>query len=178
MATDQFQRAVSASGLDDVDEKLRQLQVSSKASNGTLLPSPYLPPELNVNEAPRNQDRRPRRAFFGFVVSEDIMIDYTLRWYQGTFTRESLKSIDPAWVGVICMAAAQDHLEVDPDHPRIRIPMVETPDGLKPCVSIYDSYDRLGWSLAEEKETEYIELIRSELGLPEIQEPMWYYYAR
>ncbi|EIW81305.1 hypothetical protein CONPUDRAFT_153854 [Coniophora puteana RWD-64-598 SS2] len=168
------EHVITTDNLDDVNEKLEQFQVSSTHSSGKLLPSPYLPPELAYAEA-HYPNRRPRRAFFGFAVSSDILLDYALRWYQGILTREMLEGFDPFWVGDIWAGAAKKHLEIDAAHPRVNVPIVETPDGLKPCVAIFDSYDRDGWTLAEEKETEYIEFIRSELGLPETQEPMWYY---
>ncbi|EIW81303.1 hypothetical protein CONPUDRAFT_153852 [Coniophora puteana RWD-64-598 SS2] len=173
MDTDLYQCAVSAGDLDDINEKLRLFQVSSKLSNGELLPALQLPPELSIVNSPPNQP--PRRAFYGFVVSKDILTDYALRWYQGKFTRESFKTINCAWVNTICIGAAKRHLELDPEHPRIRIPPVDTPDGTKPCVSIYDNHYVPGWNLDVETETRFIEFIRTELELPKTQEPMWYY---
>ncbi|EIW81287.1 hypothetical protein CONPUDRAFT_165473 [Coniophora puteana RWD-64-598 SS2] len=173
MDTDAAQQFDSAGDLNELDIKLRQFQLSSKPSNGKLLPSPYLPPELNISETPQNKP--PRRAFYGFAVSTDLMLDYALRWYERILTRESLKDVDPFWVTDIWAGAAHQHLELDPVHPRLNVPMVETPDGLQPCVAIYDSYDMIRWNLNEEEETEFLEFIKSELGLPESQEPLWYY---
>ncbi|EIW81304.1 hypothetical protein CONPUDRAFT_153853 [Coniophora puteana RWD-64-598 SS2] len=141
----------------------------------SLLPAPLLPPQLNPAKAHLYNVRRPRRAHYGFAVTSDILVEHALRWYSTEFTREDFDRADPILVRTVAVGAAEEHLELDPEHPILEFPLVETPDGLRPCIAIYDSHIRSSWNLDEEKERKQIEVIKRELMLPETQEPMWYY---
>ncbi|EIW81288.1 hypothetical protein CONPUDRAFT_165474 [Coniophora puteana RWD-64-598 SS2] len=166
----------------DLSDRLEQIKISSERSNKNknperkpLLPAPYLPPQLNPAKAHLYNVRRPRKAYYGFAVTSDSMVDHALRWYKGRFTREEFDRADLSHVEIICVGAAAKHLELDTEHPRLEFPLAETPDGLRPCIAIYNSHKRSDWNLDAEKEREQIDFIRSELRLPETQEAMWYF---
>ncbi|EIW81290.1 hypothetical protein CONPUDRAFT_165477 [Coniophora puteana RWD-64-598 SS2] len=166
----------------ELSKRLNEVKISSERSNKgikpkrkPLLPAPDLPPQLNPAKAHLYNIRRPRKAHYGFAVTSDVMVDHALRWHQGRFTREDFDRADLSDVEVICVGAAEEHLELNPEDPRLEFPLVQTPDGLRPCIAIYDSHLGSGWTLDAEKERKQIEFIRSELRLPETQEPMWYF---
>ncbi|EIW81302.1 hypothetical protein CONPUDRAFT_153851 [Coniophora puteana RWD-64-598 SS2] len=172
----------------DLSDRLEQIQMSSGHSNEDtkpnrkpnraqkpLLPAHLLPHQLNPAKAHLYNVQRPRKAYYGFAVTSDAMVDHALRWYEGRFTREDFDCADLSHVEIICVGAAAKHLELNPEHRRLEFPLVETPDGLRPCIAIYNSHERSGWNLDAEKESEQLEFIRSELRLPETQEAMWYF---